>query len=246
MLHRGYAMVSTTPLLSSSCRRRKRASIVPTTAYVLPPPLAASVIAVISVSVTLALRTFLTPSEPRTNPLQGLSRRLQLSLRSLLPRPPIPLTSPPSPPDISSRLDLLRDRAVAQLDSESFGFSKGISREEYAELAPVQRRELLAAAFTNAREISSGTGPKRRERIAVVQEKKEIETQNSQTGFWKIAENINGRAAAVGFMLCLAREVAEPGHPSLFEQVVDVVVPIAQKTPPFLVAVCDRVVDLLT
>lgn len=64
--------------------------------------------------------------------------------------------------------------------------------------------------------------------------------------FWQTLENVNGRAAAIGFMLCLAREIIEPGHPSLFEQVIDVVVPIAQSTPPFLVAVCDRLADLLT
>lgn len=64
--------------------------------------------------------------------------------------------------------------------------------------------------------------------------------------FWQVVESVNGRAAAVGFMLCLAREIAEPGHPSLFEQVIDVVVPLAQSTPPFLVAVCDKLADLLT
>lgn len=68
----------------------------------------------------------------------------------------------------------------------------------------------------------------------------------SQQTFWQAVESVNGRAAALGFMLCLAREIGEPGHPSLFEQVVDVVVPIAQSTPPFLVAVCDRIADLLT
>lgn len=76
--------------------------------------------------------------------------------------------------------------------------------------------------------------------------RKKRRTKRAQTAFWRAAESVNGRAAALGFMLCLAREIAEPGHPSLFEQVVDVVVPIAQSTPPFLVAVCDRLADLLT
>lgn len=69
---------------------------------------------------------------------------------------------------------------------------------------------------------------------------------HSELTFWQTMENVNGRAAAIGFLLCLAREIIEPGHPSLFEQVIDVVVPIAQSTPPFLVAVCDRLADLLT
>ena len=80
----------------------------------------------------------------------------------------------------------------------------------------------------------------------VVQESVVEKADTGVKRFWNAAEMLNGRAAALGFVLCLAREVAEPGHPSLFEQVVDVVVPIAQKTPPFLVAVVDRLVDLVT
>lgn len=63
--------------------------------------------------------------------------------------------------------------------------------------------------------------------------------------YLRAAEAINGRAAALGFILCLAREMFEPGHPSLFDQVEDVLVPIAQHTPPFVVAMCDRLVDLV-
>lgn len=70
--------------------------------------------------------------------------------------------------------------------------------------------------------------------------------QKQVSSFWTGVEALNGRAAALGFLFCLLRETVEPGHPSLFEQVVDVVVPIAQKTPPFVVAVVDRLADLLT
>lgn len=59
------------------------------------------------------------------------------------------------------------------------------------------------------------------------------------------AESLNGRLAALGFIMCLAREVLEPGHPTLYDQVEDVLIPIAQHAPPFLVAVCDRLVDLV-
>lgn len=76
--------------------------------------------------------------------------------------------------------------------------------------------------------------------------KKGGEDLATNLAFWQVVESVNGRAAAIGFMLCLAREIAEPGHPSLFEQVIDVVVPLAQSTPPFLVAVCDKLADLLT
>lgn len=51
---------------------------------------------------------------------------------------------------------------------------------------------------------------------------------------WQVAESLNGRAIALGVMLRLGPEVLEPGHPSLLKQVIDRVVPIAQKSPPIL------------
>lgn len=67
-----------------------------------------------------------------------------------------------------------------------------------------------------------------------------------RTLFWKMLESANGRAAALGFVLCFMREVLEPTHPSLVDQVHDVVLPIAQSTPPLLIAMVDRITDLLT
>lgn len=145
-----------------------------------------------------------------------------------------------------------RDPDVTQLDSERLAFTTSMSDTEYAELSSVRRRDLLAAALATAREadIVKVVPSAARQVVNKVDAPANVEKkkQNGRKAgsFWRVAESINGRAAALGFMLCLAREVTEPGHPSLFEQVVDVVVPIAQKTPPFLVAVCDRVVDLLT
>lgn len=114
---------------------------------------------------------------------------------------------------------------------------------EYARLPAVQRRALLEDALASAFEKPI---PKPVKKPVEVVEKVVKPEWDKATMFWKMAESANGRAAALGFVLCLMREVLEPGHPSLFEQVVDVVVPIAQSTPPFLVAVVDRIADLLT
>ena len=62
----------------------------------------------------------------------------------------------------------------------------------------------------------------------------------------RFAETVNGRLAAAGFMLCLMREMWEPGHPSLVEQVQQVVTPLAAHTPGFIVAVYAGVVDMFT
>lgn len=96
--------------------------------------------------------------------------------------------------------------------------------------------------------VGAGTFDKRRAKAFAKsgKRKRKQDKSGAHAAFWHALESVNGRAAALGFMLCLAREIAEPGHPSLFEQVVDVVVPIAQSTPPFLVAVCDRLADLIT
>lgn len=146
----------------------------------------------------------------------------------------------------------MRDRAVAQLENERFAFAAALSHEDYVTLPALQRRELLATAFA---EIANAP-PEPRAPAAVrtaattklTPKGEEVVQQKKGDRFplWKVAESINGRAAALGFVLCLAREVAEPGHPSLVDQVVGVVVPLAQKTPPFLVAVVDQIVDLLT
>lgn len=158
-------------------------------------------------------------------------------------------------------MDDIRDRAFAQLDNEVLAVSAGrdmmkvpVTDEEYLALPALQRRELLAAALSASaarmgrREVPVEKGAEEGRVEGEVAVKTEVEVRGDRAGlqFWRVAESLNGRAAALGFVLCLAREIGEPGHPSLFEQVVDVVVPIAQSTPPFLVAVVDRIADLLT
>ena len=81
--------------------------------------------------------------------------------------------------------------------------------------------------------------------------KEEVEMVGKESsGFkkWYIrfAETVNGRLAAAGFLLCLMREMWEPGHPSLAEQVQQVVTPLAAHTPGFIVAVYAGVVDMFT
>lgn len=249
------------------CTCSARAPLTPS--YVLPPPVAAGVFAIVSVSVTVALNTLLSPNFPPFRPptrppnspftfLSRLARLLQAHVRGLVAPPrsaqqSSSRSSLPTPADDPfSRLDDVRDRAVAQLENERFALAAALSHEDYVTLPALQRRELLATAFAEianappeprapaAVQTAATTVPKAKGK-GVVQEKK-----GERFPFLKVAESVNGRAAALGFVLCLAREVAEPGHPSLVDQVVDVVVPLAQKTPPFLVAVVDQIVDLLT
>lgn len=148
-----------------------------------------------------------------------------------------------------------------------------VTAAEFDALKPIQRRDLLANAFARVdnattdaalseqsvedafvqdtvnRSVDEFKMPTERTvstqplKKAVKASKKEKMVKRS---FWGSLESLNGRIAAVGFVLCLAREILEPGHPSLYDQVEDVLVPIAQSTPPFLVAVCDKIADLLT
>lgn len=165
----------------------------------------------------------------------------------------------------------MRDKAVAQLETEKvMAAPQRISNEQYATLTSAQRREMLASAFSYVNKsgvpgatlaqlsaVTSDISTKSARRSAQARAKgtrkpfgvSNVKAQKEETrvtAFLRAAESVSGRAASLGFVLCLAREIVEPGHPGLFEQVVDVVVPIAQKTPPFLVAVADRLVDLLT
>lgn len=148
-----------------------------------------------------------------------------------------------------------------------------VTPAEFDALEPVQRRDLLANAFAHANRAATNgavseqnmkdafirdtvnrsvdefkmpterTAASRPSKKVMKRPKKEKVVKRS---FWGGLESLNGRIAAVGFVLCLAREILEPGHPSLYDQVEDVLVPIAQSTPPFLVAVCDKIADLLT
>lgn len=170
--------------------------------------------------------------------------------------------------DHAAKLDGVRDHAVAQLENERIMNAVALSDDEFALLPPLQRRELLAVAFERTfkgadrsvvavagavagRGVSEMPVASSPGKATVAPGGSKLATGAGNAGwdnatlFWKMAESANGRAAAIGFVLCLMREVLEPGHPSLFEQVVDVVVPIAQSTPPFLVAVVDALADLL-
>lgn len=228
------------------------------TAYVVPPLAAAGVLAIVSVSM-LTLKNLIEARKNSSKPfrlqlpsLASIRHNLSqvLSRRVAKPGPPPPETSDPF-----RRLEAIRDCAIAQLESERITAAAVVPDEEYGTLPALQRRELLASALEASykRPVSApvanaaqkdGVGGASTSRSSSKVET--VKNDTKMSSFWKVAESVNGRAAALGFMLCLAREVLEPGHPSLFEQVEDVVVPIAQSTPPFLVAVCDHLVDLLT
>lgn len=230
--------------------------------YALPPPLILAAAAV-SLSVSMvALRRLFPQTLPRLRN-QVTQFLLSTTKRSSRSRITFPSTNQSSSVTAKQRMDLLRDRSIAQLENERIGFAGAISTEEYAALPALQRRELLAAALaspaipkqmmierakrnTPVKKNTSNISQKKSGWISKEKKENEDKLISPKVAYLKAAESLNGRAAALGFVLCLAREVAEPGHPSLFEQVVDVVVPIAQKTPPFLVAVCDRLADLLT
>lgn len=215
------------------------------------------------------------------------SRRQMASMfsPSFSQSPPVPAASSsatPSPTldEISAKLDDLRDRALAKLDSSLSITStpktqSTLTSAEYEALQPSERRDLLASGFADAnggtisillendeeldetvivdkvnRSVSDNfkLPGKRLSSIMPSLDRGEATKQNGGRlrPFWRSIESLNGRIAAVGFVLCLAREVLEPGHPSLYDQVEDVLVPIAISTPPFLVAVCDKIADLLT
>lgn len=222
----------------------------------------------------LTLRTLLLPRLPALRRLS--SRLRLRFLRLACPRRSRPPIAPPlvnNIPDTISitanaeqQLDAVATRTTAQLDAVALAEGS----PDYAALTGPQRRALLARAFaaasTNGANDGTGTGKGMGVSVktgsvrstarmgrqtnsgwhAKGERASGREDGNRPSSFWRVAESVNGRAAALGFALCLAREVLEPGHPSLFEQVVDVVVPIAASTPPFLVAVCDRLADLLT
>lgn len=230
------------------CARRRRARRQVTT-FSLPPLLLAAATASLSL---LALR-------------QLLSRRFHIPRLRRLGRRLKHITAPSSRCEstILQRLDAVRDRAVAQLDNERIAANARGATVEFESLSGLQRRELLAGTIaTVARmrreaddEMEGGNelGLNGHEGEVVEDEivsEKRVDDEGvlkkRDGDFWRFVESVNGRAAALGFVVCLAREIVEPGHPSLVEQVSDVVIPIAQRTPPFLVAVVDRIMDLVT
>jgi hypothetical protein len=71
------------------------------------------------------------------------------------------------------------------------------------------------------------------------------ESRTLRERYCRLAESVNGRAAALGFVLCLAREALEPAHPSLLDQVSDVLVPIVQHAPPFVISLVDLLSDIV-
>lgn len=177
--------------------------------------------------------------------------------------------------NLAQELDKMAERATAQIDGERIRFASGggMDGAAYEALSGVQRRELLAmalrersptpvaaddvfvdvsgprAVLATAASLRGEVVPKKvvvaKESKGPVAVKRGGGWRRISSGYWKAAESWNGRAAALGFVLCLAREVVEPGHPTLFDQVEDVLLPIATHAPPFVVAMCDRIVDLV-
>ena len=118
----------------------------------------------------------------------------------------------------------------------------------YAKLPPKQRADLLLDAFRQAAIATKAVPPPvpAPAMAATPMNYASRENWESAMSFWRMAEGVNGRLAALGFAVCLLRESLEPTHPSMLAQMKDVLVPVAVHTPPFLVAVVDRMVDWLT
>eukprot|EP00171_Calliarthron_tuberculosum_P016530 IDg16530t1 len=175
-----------------------------------------------------------------------MRRRMAIALRKAQRRvhgrmrPPAarPATAPLM---YANALDELRTRASAKLDAAG---PRVVPADPvaYGALSAPRRAELLDEALRAARFTAATTpAPEPTPALPV-----QAPDWNAAIAFWRVAENINGRAAALGFALCLLREAVEPTHPSLLTQVRDVLVPVAVNTPPFLVAVVDRITDWLT
>lgn len=139
-------------------------------------------------------------------------------------------------------LDAVGARAAAQLQEAAVHRQVPTDPAVYATLSGPRRAALLEAALAQARSgnVQEPMVPAKK-KAAVLRAPSVWDTR---TMFWKMAENANGRAAALGFVLCLMREALEPGHPTLFAQVREVLIPVAVATPPFLVAVVDRLQDI--
>lgn len=140
----------------------------------------------------------------------------------------------------TSALDEVHVRATARLDATTPHLVP-TDPVAYASLSSSRRAELLDEALRAAR-VSAATAAPPKPQPTVIAEPE----WNAAIAFWRVAESLNGRAAAVGFMLCLLREAVEPTHPSLLTQVRQVLTPVAVHTQPFLVAVVDRITDWLT
>lgn len=175
-----------------------------------------------------------------------LRRRMVITVkraqRRVLARVRQPAVMSSAPVMYANALDELRSRASAKLDAAG---PRLVPADPivYGSLPAQRRAELLDEALRSAR-LSASTAPP----PAPVTAPPPVQPSdwNAAIAFWRVAERMNGRAAAIGLALCLLREAVEPTHPSLLTQVRDVLVPVAINTPPFLVAVVDRITDWLT
>lgn len=105
-----------------------------------------------------------------------------------------------------------------------------------------ERREIIVGGDGGSGEGDSDVG--RGVRMDVVRDGRNKTSWKKRV--LKVAEKINGRAAAAGFVLCALRESFEPGHPSLARQIEQVMKPIAMHTPQLIAAVYAQVIDILT
>lgn len=229
-------------------RRRPRAHDDP--AFSLP---AAAAAATAAFALAAALRALLTRRVRRKISVSALRARRTLFVsatrlrRSASPRLLGGAPTRAASSTLYERLDAVSARAAVKLDEATSFPVAPDNPEDYASLSGVRRAELLEAAFATARSQelvfqTAGLSP------AVTETKPEAKARaapwDRQTMFWKMAENLNGRAAALGFALCLLREAVEPGHPTLLAQVKGVLVPVAVHTPPLLIAFLDGLQDI--
>ncbi len=253
MKRRPHILVCIAPAPGCAVRRRPRlrrqtqANEQPAFQYLT----AAATAVAAAAALAAAIRAVLSDRTRRviTAGLLRTRRRVQAALHLNTRR-----TATPSPPTYANRLDSMASRVATQLETDlTTPTVVPTDPELYAKLPPKRRAALLVDAMRQAA-LQSRAKPASAMAVAtpapvptpVAAPTASPEIWNSAIGFWQMAEGVNGRLAALGFAVCLLRESLEPTHPSMLAQMKDVLVPVAVHTPPFLVAVVDRMVDWLT
>lgn len=242
------AVICTASVRAAACRtvapRRRR----PRHQEAFALPAAAATVAVAAATFAAVLRTLLALRTRRVVAASLLRARRTIAARF----PPLPLSQPATAAvavgvgsEFGPRLDAVAASATADLEAAG--------PVNYEELSGSERARLLADALRTAAGPTAAPTPSTALKTKLAQPQAKPLTSRldpcaqweAAAQYWRNAESLNGRLAAIGFAVCLLRESLEPTHPSMLAQLREVIVPVATKAPPFLVAMVDRIADLL-